>query len=53
MGIASNKAIPALNVEDLGPVTQFSLCSPRKRWEYRNQNDTSEGWKDETQKELD
>lgn len=47
--VTQEVGIPVLNVEDLGPGTSLSLCSPEKRWEYRNQTDTSERYKDETQ----
>lgn len=38
--VTQEVGIPVLNVEDLGPGTSLSLCSPEKRWEYRNQTDT-------------
>ena len=47
--VTQEVGIPILNVDDLGPGTSFSLCSPEKRWEYINQTDTSERYKDETQ----
>lgn len=47
--VTQEVGIPILNVDDLGPGTLFSLCSPEKRWEYINQTDTSERYKDETQ----